>query len=202
MIVATPTTTPAPLGADGGTLPHDAVEVARIVDAFGIKGWIKLQPFAADPRALLSSRAWHLRPPSHAVTAQRVPALLHITQSRLHGDTVIAEAQGLTDRDAARALRGARVFIARSSFPAAADDEYYWVDLIGAEVINRQGEALGRVSALIDTGPHSVLCVRRPDAAADAGDERAERLIPFVSAYVDTVDTASRRIVVDWPLDY
>jgi 16S rRNA processing protein RimM len=61
---------------------------------------------------------------------------------------------------------------------------------------------LGRVTALIDTGPHSVLCVRRPDAAADESDTQAERLIPFVAAYVDAVDLAARRIVVDWGLDY
>ena len=200
-MVAMPTAMPGAQATEDDW-PEDAVEVARVIDAWGVKGWIKLQPFAADPRALLATRRWHLRPPAHAVAAQRVPALLHITQARAHNDAIIAAAQELTDRDAARALRGARVYVARSSFPAAADDEYYWVDLIGAEVVNRQGEALGRVSALIDTGPHSVLCVRRPDAAADASDDQAERLIPFVSAYVDTVDTAGRRIVVDWPLDY
>ena len=89
-----------------------------------------------------------------------------------------------------------------SSFPTAGDDEYYWVDLIGAEVINRQGETLGRVSTLIDTGAHSVLCVRRPEAGPEVPDTQAERLIPFVAAYVDTVDLAARRIQVDWALDY
>jgi 16S rRNA processing protein RimM len=183
------------------TWPEDAVEVARVIDAFGVKGWIKLQPFAVDPQALLTSRVWHLRPSLQSVSGRGTPPLLRITQARSHGDAVIAAAEGLADRDAARALRGARVFVARSSFPAAAPDEYYWVDLIGAEVISRQGEALGRVSALIDTGPHSVLCVRRPDVAAASG-EQAELLIPFVSAYVDAVDTAARRIVVDWAPDY
>ena len=184
----------------GDAWPADAVEVAQVIDAWGVKGWIKLRPFASDPQALFSSRRWHLQPPSTA--SRDMPAILHITQAKAHGDTVVAAARELSDRDAARTLRGARVFVARSSFPTAAGDEYYWVDLIGAEVVNRQGEALGRVSALIDTGPHSVLCVRRPDAAVDASDEHAERLIPFVSAYVDTVDTAARRIVVDWALDY
>jgi 16S rRNA processing protein RimM len=191
-------------GADDATdaWPVDAVEVARVVDAWGLKGWIKLQPFAADPQALFSSRRWHLRPPAHAVVATALPALLHVTQSKTHGDAVVAAARELADRDAARALRGARVYVARSSFPTAGDDEYYWVDLIGADVVNRQGEALGRVSAMIDTGPHSVLCVRRPDAGPEVPDTQAERLIPFVAAYVDAVDTAARRIVVDWALDY
>lgn len=182
--------------------PPDAVEVARIVDAWGVKGWIKLQPFARDPQALFSSRRWHVLPPAHAVGASALPPLLHITHAKNHGDSVVAAARELADRDAAQALRGARVFVARSSFPTAAADEFYWVDLIGAEVVNRDGLSLGRVSALIDTGPHSVLCVRRADAAPDEGDATAERLIPFVAAYVDRVDMAAKRIEVDWGQDY
>lgn len=182
--------------------PADAVEVARVIDAWGVKGWIKLQPFATDPQALFSSRRWHVKLPAHAISGPAIPPLLHITQAKSHGDSVIAATRELADRDAARALRGARVFVARSSFPTAADDEFYWVDLIGAEVINRDGLSLGRVSALIDTGPHSVLCVRRADAGPDESDTTAERLIPFVAAYVDRVDTAARRIEVDWGADY
>jgi 16S rRNA processing protein RimM len=188
---------------EAGPRPDDAIEVARIVDAWGLKGWIKLQPFAADPQALFSSRQWHLLPPVQALPgAGTIPPLLHITQAKTHGDTVVAIARELTDRDAARALRGARVFVSRSSFPTAPDDEFYWVDLIGAEVFNRDGCLLGRVTSLIDTGPHSVLCVRRPDAAPDASDAVAERLIPFVAVYVDRVDLKARRIEVDWALDY
>jgi len=187
----------------GAAWPADAVEVGRIVDAFGVKGWIKLQPFAAEPQALFSSRRWHLQPPAHAARAAApLPRLLHITDCKSHSDTVIAAARELADRDAARALRGARVFVSRSSFPTAGDGEFYWVDLIGAEVVNREGQALGTVTALIDTGLHSVLCVRRPDATPDAPDAQAERLIPFVDAYVDAVDLGARRIRVDWGLDY
>jgi 16S rRNA processing protein RimM len=182
--------------------PADAVEVARIIDAWGVKGWIKLQPFATDPQALFSSRRWHLKVPAHAIGAAPIPPLLHITHAKTHGDSVVAAARELADRDAAHALRGAGVFVARSSFPTAADDEFYWVDLIGAEVVNRDGQALGRVTDLIDTGPHSVLCVRRADATPEESDTTAEVLIPFVAAYVDRVDMAAHRIEVDWGLDY
>jgi 16S rRNA processing protein RimM len=189
--------------ADGtAEWPADAVEVARIVDAWGVKGWIKLQPFATDPQALFSSRRWYLKPPAQALGGTSVPPLLHVTHAKSHADSVVAAARELADRDAARALRGARVYVARSSFPTAGDDEFYWVDLIGAEVFNRDGSSLGRVTSMIDTGPHSVLCVRRPDAAPDESDATAERLIPFVAAYVDRVDLAARRIEVDWGLDY
>ena len=190
-----PDTTPA-------DWPSDAVEVARVLDAWGVKGWIKLQPFASDPQALFSSRRWHVLPPVHAIGSGPIPPLLHITHAKVHGDSVVAAARELADRDAARDLRGARVYVPRSSFPTVADDEFYWVDLIGAEVFNRDGLSLGRVTAMIDTGPHSVMCVRRADAAPDESDTSAERLIPFVAAYVDRVDTEAGRIEVDWGLDY
>ena len=106
---------------------------------------------------------------------------------------VVAAAQEVPDRSAAEALKGARVFVARSSFPTAGTDEYYWVDLIGCTVFNRDGVTLGTVADLTDTGAHSVLRVVQ-------GDD--ERLIPFVAAYVDTVDLQARRIGVDWGLDY
>jgi 16S rRNA processing protein RimM len=114
----------------------------------------------------------------------------------------VATAQELPDRNAAEAMKGARIFIARSSFPTAGDGEFYWIDLIGLSVVNRQGEALGTVTGLIDTGPHSVLRIARPDAPAGAAPEAAERLIPFVAAFIDDVDLAQKRITVDWGLDY
>jgi len=95
-------------------------------------------------------------------------------------------------------MRGARVFIGRTSFPTAGPDEFYWVDLIGLDVVNREGAALGRVIGLLDTGPHSVLRVM----PADETKEEAERLIPFVAAYVDEVSLEQRRVTVDWGLDY
>lgn len=189
--------------------PEDAIEVGRIVDAWGIKGGFKVQPFSTDPQALFSSRRWFLqraetaaKRPGPAVAAPGLPPLLRITQAREQGELVVATAQEVPDRNAAEALKGARVFVARSSFPSADPDEFYWVDLIGLSVENRDGATLGVVEDLIDTGPHCVLRVRRPDAATDAKPDEAERLIPFVSAYVDQVDLPGRRIVVDWGLDY
>jgi 16S rRNA processing protein RimM len=173
--------------------PADAVEVGRILGAWGVKGWFRVQPFADDPQALFSSKRWFLRAPD-GVAAHPVPPLLRITSAREHTASVVAAADEVPDRTAAEALKGARVFVARSSFPTAGADEYYWVDLIGCEVFNREARSLGRVTDLHDTGAHSILRVQ-------SGDE-AERLIPFVAAYVDSVDVQARRIEVDWGLDY
>lgn len=195
------TSTPSAIGAHADAWPEDAVEVGRIVDAWGVKGWIKVQPFASEPQALFSSKRWYLKPPEDAAVkrpsgARPFPALLKITQAKDHGDVVVAQVQDVDDRNGAEALRGGRVFVPRSSFPTADPDEYYWVDLIGMAVVNRQGEALGMVVGLIDTGPHSVLRIQPAQADAE------ERLVPFVSAYVDDVKTADKCIVVDWGLDY
>jgi len=198
--------------ADAPAWPDDAVEVGRIVGAWGLKGWVKVQPFTADPQALYSSRRWFIRPPDEnaakgavkrpaaagAAAAVAWPPLLKIAEAKDHGELVVARAHDIVDRDQAEALRGARVFVARSSFPTAGPDEFYWVDLIGLDVVNRAGERLGAVVGLLDTGPHSVL---RVAPAAGAG-EADERLIPFVAAYVDDVSLEQRKITVDWGLDF
>jgi 16S rRNA processing protein RimM len=202
---AVPSTTAArPRGADAAW-PDDAVEVGRIVDAWGLKGWLKIQPFADDPQALFSSRRWFLLPSEKAgplAPLGAIPSLLKITQAKDHGEVVVALAQEVPDRTAAEALRGARVFIGRASFPTPDPDEFYWVDLIGLGVVNRQGESLGNVVGLIDTGPHSVIRVVPDLLPAGATAQASERLIPFVGAYVDRVSLEEHLITVDWGLDY
>ena len=179
--------------------PDDAVEVARIADAWGLKGWFWVQAFAADPQAIFSSRRWFLRGPANPLARPvTIPAMVRIAEIREHGDGVVARAHEIDDRAGAESLRNARVFVSRASFPTAGNDEYYWVDLIGLAVVDRAGELLGSVVGLLDTGPHSVLRVARDGAA----DEASQTLIPFVAAYVDAVDLAGRRITVDWGSDY
>ena len=115
----------------------------------------------------------------------------------MHSGSVVATALDVNDRTAAEALRGARIFISRSSFPTASADEYYWVDLIGLDVLNRQDEALGTVRELLSTGAQTVLVLEYTEDG-----KVCERMIPFVSAYVDDVNLQERRIRVDWLTDY
>ncbi|HZV93643.1 MAG TPA: ribosome maturation factor RimM, partial [Caldimonas sp.] len=137
-----------------------------------------------------------------------LPTRLEIRAARPHGEAIVAAARGIDDRDGVDVLRGARIFLPRADFPAAGPDEFYWADLVGMTVINRDGESLGEVIGLLDNGAQSLLRVEPRAAAAagpDTGAARAtstERLIPFVAAFIDEVDLAGRRIVVDWGLDY
>ncbi|MDO5624570.1 MAG: ribosome maturation factor RimM [Pseudomonadota bacterium] len=179
-------------------LPADAVEVGRILDAWGIKGWFKILPYSASPEALFSSRRWFLLPPERgAKAAFEGTVRLSIVQAKEHGSAVVASAREVADRNAAEGLKGARIFIARSSFPTPAEGEYYWVDLMGLAVVNREGVALGTVTDLLTTGPHQVLVMTHEDSG-----KPEERMVPFVDAYVDDVDLQARRITVDWQKDY
>ena len=188
------------------SLPDDALEVGRILDAWGVKGWVKILPHSTDPAALFSAKSWFLQAPD----AKFRPGFnlfsgtvcLAVDEARIHSGSVVAKFTGLDHRNGAEALRGVRIFLSRGSFPAAATDEYYWVDLIGLNVVNREGLALGCVRDLMATGPHSVLCVEYLVTQEDGANTKGERMIPFVSAYVDAVDIAGKRITVDWQPDY
>ena len=184
-------------GLDAGVLPSDAIEVGRIADAWGIKGWFKVLPYSADPEALFSSKHWFLMPSEKGAKTFSGVGQLSIKEAKIHSDTVVACANGVDDRNAAESFRGARIFVSRTHFPTAEKDEYYWVDLSGLNVINREGINLGVVRELLSTGAQTVLVIDY-----DQEGKSLERMIPFVAVYVDDVDLAGRRVLVDWQADY
>ena len=184
-------------GLEAVVLPADAIEVGRILDAWGIKGWFKVLPYSADPEALFSSKRWFLLPSEKGAKTFDGVVALEIKEAKTHSGAVVACVHEVNDRSAADALRGARIFVSKSSFPTAQKDEYYWVDLIGLEVVNREGVSLGHVRDLLSTGPQTVLVI---DDAQQA--PTIERMIPFVAVYIDDVNLTERRILVDWQPDY
>jgi 16S rRNA processing protein RimM len=191
-----------PPGLEPAELPADAVEVGRIADAWGVKGWFKVLPHSASSEALFTSRRWYLQPSERGAKTFNGTVRLSIKESKVHSNSVVAAAHEIVDRGAAESLRGARIFVARSSFPATGKDEYYWVDLIGLSVVNREGVALGVVKELLSAGPQTVLLLEYSETDEAGGSKSCERLIPFVAAFVDDVDLKARRIAVDWQTDY
>lgn len=166
----------------------DIVTFGHVLGSYGVAGWIKIEPYSERSDALLQYSEWWVRPAGsgawHPMT---------LTGGRQHADVLVAHLAGMDDRDAAQALKGYEVGVPRAALPPAEDDEIYWADLVGMEVVNREGQTLGRVTAVTTHGAHPILSV-----AADAG----ERLIPFVPAHIDAVDVEARRIEVDWRADY
>jgi len=167
--------------------------VGYVSGAYGLNAWVRIKPYSSDADALLHAKTWWLdKPDFHDVE------MMH---AKIHSGDVVAQLMGVAGRDAAEALKGAAVQISRRYFPPLSDDEFYWVDLIGLEVENLQGESLGLVKDMMDNGAHPILRV----AAAEApGLDKAaqEILIPFVDQFVKTVDQKAKKITVDWGLDY
>ncbi|MES2424027.1 MAG: ribosome maturation factor RimM [Pseudomonadota bacterium] len=178
-------------------LPADAIEVGRITDAWGIKGWFRVLSHSNQPEALFSSKRWYLQASEKGARLFSGTRLLKIREAKEHSDSVVASAHAVDDRNAAEALRGARIFVPRSSFPTAGDGEYYWIDLLGLNVVNREGVALGMVKDLLSTGPQTVLVIE-----AVENEKTIERMVPFVAVYIDAVDLPGKRITVDWQPDY
>jgi len=210
---------------DRPAVPPDLVELGRIASAYGIRGWVKVQPHSAQAEVLLAASSWWLcRPAPGAAGAGASPAeaaspAWHdarrhtVLSSRPQGATVVAALEGVADRDAAHALRGLAVHVSRREFPAPEENEYYWVDLIGCMLFGDQdgrSVLIGRVAEVIDNGAHAVLKVHRlgghgqDDAVAlhDAKGRPLGVLVPFVGAHVRDVDLAARRIDTDWPADF
>ncbi len=198
-------TSPASGAFQASSLPDDAIELGRIQDAWGIKGWVRILPHSADTEALLTASHWFLQPPE-ARFARGFAAFagcvgVEVAEVKGHTDGLVAQIEGVDNRNAAEGLKGVRIYLPRSAFPATPEGEYYWVDLIGLEVVNREGVHLGVVRDLMPTGPNSVLVLEYPETV-EGEPQVAERMIPFVDAYVDEVDRAARRITVDWQPDY
>ncbi len=196
----------APSGPfDPSPLPADAVELGRFLGPWGVKGWVHLQPHSADTRALFESPEWFLLPPEarfgRGFSAFTGPVRVRVADIKVHADGIVARLEGIDDRSGAEVLKGTRIHVARSAFPTAADGEYYWVDLIGLAVVNRDGVHLGVVRELLATGPTSVLVMEYTETV-DGVEKTAERMVPFVAAYIDDVNLADKRITADWQLDY
>lgn len=203
--------------AAASTVPEDLVELGRITGAYGIKGWVKVQPHTSGSSALLQAREWWLRrsvAPVRSGVAALAPAwAVKVLKSRTQGSTIVGGLHGIDVREQAEQLRGCTVWVSRASFPATQDDEYYWVDLIGCVVYGEhEGSSvlLGVVENVIDNGVHGVLRVARQslneDGASvpmlDAKGRQLESLIPFVEAHVHTVDLSNRRLESNWPADF
>ncbi len=167
------------------------VVLGRVTAPFGVRGWVRIHPFADEPLAWCAMPRWWLA----AESPQPDWVAFDLRDCREHSGALVASLVGIDDRAAALALKGRLVAAPREDLPVTADDEFYWVDLVGLAVVNEEGEPLGRVAELISTGAHEVLVVR------DAQDGR-ERLLPFVETVVREVDRAGGRIRVSWQGDW
>ena len=162
------------------------VAMGYIKGAFGVKGWVKVAADTEYGDSLLDYPVWQL-------SKDGVSRSYTLENGQVAGGELQVKFAEISDRDAAQLLRGYTIEIKRSDFEPAQEGEYYWADLVGMTVTNKDNTILGKVSNLMETGANDVLVVN---------GKYGQILIPFVSQYVETVDTGSKTIIADWGLDY
>jgi len=162
------------------------INVGKISGVFGVKGWVKVFSFTDIRENILNYSPWLLKKDSESRSVT-------VIDGKLQGKAVVAQLEGVDDRDQAATLMGWDIFISPVQLPKAAKGEYYWSDLIGLAVETTLGVQLGSVEGLLETGANDVLIVK---------GER-ERVIPFLQGQtIINIDLNAGRMVVDWDPDF
>ena len=163
----------------------ESICVGHIIGVQGVKGWVKVFSDTSPRENILNYSPWKI------VTGEKIMNVA--VNGRLQGKNVIAQIDGVEDRDLAAELIGSKIYIEPGQLPKLAEGEYYWSDLIGMKVESLESEPLGTIETMMETGANDVMVLQ--------GDR--ERLIPFViDEIVREVDLANKRVVVDWQPDY
>ena len=160
--------------------------VGKITGAHGIRGWVKVFSYTDPVENILNYSPWQ-------IFSQGQWREVKVLDGRVQGKGVVAQIEGITDRNAAELMREVPIEVARDALPEADDGEFYWDELAGLAVLNREGVSLGIVSHLFETDAHPILVTVDGDT---------ERMIPFVETFIDEVDLENRRVMVDWQLDW
>ena len=178
----------------------EIIVLGRLVEPYGVRGWLHLQVYGDDPLSWKSLPVWQVGKESGSWQVGKESGSwqgYELQGLKAHGDGFVVAFAGVADRTAAEAMKGMLVGAPRAALPAVPEDEFYWADLVGLDVVNRTSESLGKVVGLIETGANAVLRVVDTDAA-----EPVERLLPFVAAVVGKVDVAAGVVHVDWERDW
>lgn len=193
--------------------PADLVEVGKIATAHGVRGWLKIQAYSNTPEALKKSPIWWLQAPNPVGSGAVCVTAVKIKSCQSHGESILlANIQGLTDRDLALALRAYTVWLPRSDFPQAQSGEYYWVDLIGCKFYGLAGDQpvlLGQVDSVQENSAHAILTIALGDFDGDVFTPRLDNknrpiytMVPFVQAHVHDIDLQTGQIHSNWPHDF
>ncbi|MDO8314063.1 MAG: ribosome maturation factor RimM [Rugosibacter sp.] len=167
------------------------IVLGRIIAPFGVRGWLRIHPFGDDPLSWGAISHWWLSLKADAPPEQwkaYVPEAI-----KAHANGLVAKLAGVDDRDTSESIDGCFIGVLRDELPPVKRGEYYWDDLTGLSVVNLQGQLLGSVKSLLETGAHKVLVV---------ASEENERLLPFVEHVVKRVDVPGKVIHVDWDADW
>ncbi len=182
--------------------PGEKVVVGKITGVYGIKGWVKVYSYTRPITGILEYKTWQLSPadgsgrPEEAGKSQT----LQLVTGRQQGKGIVAQLAGYDDRDQVRVLVDQEIFIPRSQLPALPAGQYYWTDLEGLTVVGLDGETLGQVDHIMETGANDVIVVNV--TGTKSASKAKQCLIPYIPGVVQEIDLDQGMMRVDWRLDW
>lgn len=160
------------------------IPVGKIIGTHGIRGLLKVHSYSGNLESLQAAHSVALKSPAGGIREFELGAVAP------HAGKFILGLKGLDDINQVLPFVGSEICLLRSQLPETGEDEYYWCDLIGLEVVTADGTLLGSIVEIFETGSNDVYVVR--------GGER-EYLIPAVASVIGTVDLKGGRMLVTPP---
>ena len=167
------------------------MKIGQLKKPYGIKGWLWVFSELDDREAIFDLKPWWIK------TATGMKPLTVINW-RKQGAGLVAQFEEVPDRNIAETMNGVPIWVTQECLPEPEEDEYYWSDLVSMQVVNEQGEYLGDVKELFETGAHAIMVVQPTSDSID--DE--QRLIPWHKQTVADVDQQKNQLTVIWERDY
>ena len=167
------------------------VELGQLVGVWGVKGWLKLHSYTRNRADIAQYTTWYLQEPRK----KGEPVAINVLNCREQGQGIVAQLEGVDDRDQAMAMNGQKIFVKQEDLPELPAGEYYWQQLIGLEVVNDDGR-IGVVASILETGANDVLVIEQADK------DQADVLIPYTDHAVLNVDLEQGVMTVDWDPSY
>ena len=170
---------------------EDLIVLGKITSVHGVRGEVKIYSFTDPIDNLLGYPAWTLKRDGEVKQVELV-------SGRLQGKILVAKLKGLDDREVARTFAGFDICVPRALLPDLDDGEYYWHQLEGLKVIDLQGQLLGRLDHLLETGSNDVMVVKPCPGSLDD----RERLLPYTEQCVQRIDLAGGEMQVIWDAEF
>ena len=231
---------------------ENPIIIGQITGHFGVKGWLKIRSFTRPLDEVLSYSEWWVKSEPHSKHGSKsgvgfssnsdsTPGFaassgydskakwssFKVTHSTAQSKKIVAKLDGVDSREQAEALIGCHIVIFDTQLAPLAEGEYYWRQLLGLSVSNLEGDVLGIVEDVVETGANDVLVVKsnasgktvdetsadllaEPQKSVKArfdegqGDEKQgeTRLIPWIHRVIVKVDLSQSELVVDWGFDF
>lgn len=168
------------------------IRLGSINGTHGLKGWVKVFSYTDPLEAILDYSPWILRKGG----AEKE---LTVKGGQVNGKRLIVQLEGVDTRDLAENLIGYEVHVSVDAMPDLEAGEFYWFQLEGLAVRNIDGEVLGKIDHMLETGANDVMVVEPTDDSID----KEQRLIPYLKGdVVKRVDQETGVVTVDWDSDY